>query len=419
LPMSIQHIVLSVCIPTYNRSEFIGPLLNSLKELSTLGIPYEIIVCDNDSTDDTENVIGQWLSEYENIVYFKQKKNVGAPNNIISAYRLARGEFCVYLADDDRLDIRVLKSYLEYFEINKSTVALYAPWDIWDDSSSKSMCLSYVLDKEYVFSKNNPLELFNLIIMQNIIPEIFIVRTEVICKVATTPFESYWAFVFLTSLLSCGDIVFMPVPYYKYLIVNLAGPRLTLGYIEATKNQHHLRAGLEFMAQKILKLSYGDDIPASELRSASEMINVYVLNKMHNGALLLLEANNGRGSYEWLVRAQFLGWKDKASFDGFNNTYSIRAAAQHIVETFEGFTFLNKLAIYNSASPELLLDSVRRQGPNIETMIITEFEFDAFTDRSRVLVVAGVESDRLLLQAAGFSPGLILIESECLAQFQL
>jgi hypothetical protein len=143
------------------------------------------------------------------------------------------------------------------------------------------------------------------------------------------------------------------------------------------------------------------------------------LNKMHNGALLLLEANNGRGSYEWLVRAQFLGWKDKASFDGFNNTYSIRAAAQHIVETFEGFTFLNKLAIYNSASPELLLDSVRRQGPKIETMIITEFEFDAFTDRSRVLVVAGVESDRLLLQAAGFSPGLILIESECLAQFQL
>ena len=99
--MLTQDIKLSVCIPTYNRSLFIGPLLDSLKELCTLNISYEIVICDNDSTDDTEEVIRRWLSDYDNIVYFKQKKNVGALNNLNSAYRLAQGEFCVYLADDD------------------------------------------------------------------------------------------------------------------------------------------------------------------------------------------------------------------------------------------------------------------------------------------------------------------------------
>ena len=417
--MSTQHILLSICVPTYNRSLFIGPLLDSLKELDTLEISYEIIICDNNSTDGTEEVIGRWLDQYDNIVYFKQKNNVGALNNLISAYRLAKGEFCVYLADDDRLDMQMLRSYLGYLVQNKNTVALYAPVNLWNDLSGKSRGISYQLDKEYLFNKKNSLELFNLIIHRNVLPENYIVRTDVICKIATTPHETYWAFVFITNLLSCGDIVFMPTPYYKYLIASAEGPRMTLGYIEATKNQHHLRAGIEYMAQKVCKLSYGDDIPDSSLRGASEMINAYVANKMHPGALLLLEANNPRGAYEWLVRVQSLGWKDQYSVDGFNNVFSIRAAAQHIVETFYGFTFLNKLAIYNSASPELLLDSLRRQGPNIELMIIADSEFDVFTDQSRVLVVAGVESDRLLLQAAGFSAGLILIETECLAQFRL
>ena len=417
--MPTQRIKLSVCIPTYNRSIFISPLLNYLKELDSLNIPYELIICDNDSTDDTEEVISRWLSKYDNIVYFKQTKNVGPLNNIISAYRLAQGEFCVYLADDDRLDIQTLKSHLGYLDQNKNTVALYAPWDVWDNLSGKSKWLSYELDKEYLFNSKNPLELFNLIIHSGILPEIFIVRTEVICKTATTPFESYWAFVFVANLLSYGDVLFTPIPYYKYLIENPAGNRLTLGYIEATKNQHHFRAGLEYMAQKLFKLAYVDGIPNSDLAAVSEMINVFVLNRLHSCATLLINANNPRGAYEWLVRAQSMGWKDQAAFDEFNNMYSIRAAAQHIVETFDGFTFCNKLVIYNSAYPGLLLDSVRRQGPNIELMIITDSEFDAFTDQSRVLVVAGVESDRLLLQAAGFSAGLILIETECLAQFRL
>ena len=417
--MPTQRIKLSVCIPTYNRSLFIGPLLNCLKELDTLNILYELIICDNDSTDDTEEVIGRWLSEFDNIVYFKQTKNVGPLNNLISAYRLAQGEFCVYLADDDRLDIQVLKLHLGYFEQNRNTVALYAPCDIWDELSGKSTKLSYDLDKEYVFDSKNPLELFNLIIHRNIFPEIFIVRTEIIRKIATTPFESYWPFVFVTNLLSYGNVVFMPIPYYKYLIENPSGPRLAYGYVEATKNQNQIRAGLEYMAQKLFKLSYDDGIPKSQLPLVSEMINVFVLNRLHNCATLLFNSNNPRGAYEWFVRSQALGWKDQAAFDELNNVLSIRAAAQHIVETFDGFTFLNKLAIYNSASPELLLDSVRRQGPNIELMIITDSEFDVFTDQSRVLVVAGVESDRVLLQAAGFSAGLILIETECLAQFRL
>src|SRR5579871_6843636 len=96
---------LSVCLITYNRATFLHRLFEDMFRTRPFDFPFEIIVLDNCSTDTTPQVLKAWNAQHPEIRPVRQKTNVGPENNLASAYRLARGQYCVYLADDDRLDV--------------------------------------------------------------------------------------------------------------------------------------------------------------------------------------------------------------------------------------------------------------------------------------------------------------------------
>ncbi|MGW4662727.1 glycosyltransferase family 2 protein [Streptosporangium sandarakinum] len=64
----------------------------------------ELVICDNASTDGTEEICRELARADDRIVYHRQPENVGLLNNFISAGRLARGEFLRWVGDDDRLE---------------------------------------------------------------------------------------------------------------------------------------------------------------------------------------------------------------------------------------------------------------------------------------------------------------------------
>jgi glycosyltransferase involved in cell wall biosynthesis len=105
---------ISVCIPTYNRSSFLETAIRSVI-LQTL-TDYEIIVIDDNSTDDTESKI----SEFQNkrIYYIKNPKNLGAVMNFNRCIDLARGEYISILHSDDYFEPRFLE--MESAELNRS-----------------------------------------------------------------------------------------------------------------------------------------------------------------------------------------------------------------------------------------------------------------------------------------------------------
>jgi abequosyltransferase len=75
----VQEIVLSICIPTYNRSEYliytIESIVNQRIFINTNMV--EVIIGDNNSTDDTENRIIKYVEAHNNkIKYFKNEKNI-------------------------------------------------------------------------------------------------------------------------------------------------------------------------------------------------------------------------------------------------------------------------------------------------------------------------------------------------------
>lgn len=96
-------ILLSICIPTYNRSKLLQECLHSIvKQFNNKRVYHdvEIVISNNNSEDDTEKTVRSFREKYDNIRYFKNKINIGTKNTIkVATY--ARGEYIWFFSDDD------------------------------------------------------------------------------------------------------------------------------------------------------------------------------------------------------------------------------------------------------------------------------------------------------------------------------
>lgn len=106
---------ISVVIPTYNRAHLIKESLQSVLDQTVL--PLEIIVVDDFSTDNTEEVVKSLNSPL--IKYFKNQRTKGANGARNTGIMLSRGEFIafhdsddIWLSDKLELQLQVLKSDL-------------------------------------------------------------------------------------------------------------------------------------------------------------------------------------------------------------------------------------------------------------------------------------------------------------------
>jgi len=95
---------LSICIPTYNRSQYLEEcLISVLETIGTHSDETEIIVGDNGATDDTPQLIARIQQSHPEVRYQRRSENLGAECNIYTLVTEANGEFVWLLGDDDRL----------------------------------------------------------------------------------------------------------------------------------------------------------------------------------------------------------------------------------------------------------------------------------------------------------------------------
>ena len=102
--------MLSICIPTYNRAQFLSEALDSILEQQNKEI--EIVISDNASTDNTDAVIMKYRKLFDNFIYEKQTYNRGFDNNILRTVELASSEYCWLLGSDDGLRPNALSDML-------------------------------------------------------------------------------------------------------------------------------------------------------------------------------------------------------------------------------------------------------------------------------------------------------------------
>ncbi len=89
--------IVTVCIPTFNRGNFLQTSLPSVLNQSLRDI--EVIVSDNGSTDNTPDIVGRIRDS--RLRYDRLDTNIGLFGNMSRCLRLGHGAYRVVLPDDD------------------------------------------------------------------------------------------------------------------------------------------------------------------------------------------------------------------------------------------------------------------------------------------------------------------------------
>ena len=93
---------LSIIIPMYNASQHIERCINSIYHQGLNVNEFEVIVINDGSTDNSLEIVKDYLTSYKNIRFFSQKNSgQGAARNLGIKY--ATGEYILFLDSDDFL----------------------------------------------------------------------------------------------------------------------------------------------------------------------------------------------------------------------------------------------------------------------------------------------------------------------------
>ncbi|PTQ99361.1 glycosyl transferase family 2 [Mucilaginibacter yixingensis] len=125
----MQLPVLTIGIPTYNRSKLLDNLLDCIfKQLdgTVFAHKVQVVVSNNNSTDDTEEVVDLYVKKGLNLIYSRNTENIGANNNILKiGYELAQTPYCWIIGDDDLIRDGGIAYYLKVLEGNSDVELFY------------------------------------------------------------------------------------------------------------------------------------------------------------------------------------------------------------------------------------------------------------------------------------------------------
>jgi len=114
--------IISICIPTYNRKDYLKETLDSISAQSYKD--YEIVIVDDGSTDGTTEMIRQ----IDLPVRYYWQENAGdaaARNKLIE---LAQGKYITFIDSDDLLMPDALERMMEVITCQKEDVVVYGPY---------------------------------------------------------------------------------------------------------------------------------------------------------------------------------------------------------------------------------------------------------------------------------------------------
>lgn len=99
----IDSYLLTICIATYNRSEYLEKTLVDIASQTNSFDDVEILIADGNSTDLTEFVCKKFIGSHRNITYIKLKEKGGVDRDYDLAVQNAKGKYCWLFTDDDHV----------------------------------------------------------------------------------------------------------------------------------------------------------------------------------------------------------------------------------------------------------------------------------------------------------------------------
>lgn len=143
--------LLTIAIPTFNRSKYLKQCLESLYLNKIDYDKIEIVVLDNNSDDDTFTTVNSF-SEKLNIKYIKNNTNIGPDENFKKCIKVASTKYVWIFGDDDIFFSNTIESILKILDEHRDVGVIHLKAVNFTNNNSikneKSKNLEYQLIKE-------------------------------------------------------------------------------------------------------------------------------------------------------------------------------------------------------------------------------------------------------------------------------
>jgi abequosyltransferase len=148
---------LAICIPTYNRAEFLAPLLSSL--LAQAGSAVQIVVSDNASTDGTQELLQSLSERHPNLGWSRTSSNEGPDRNYLRSVDIADAEYCWLFGSDDMPEPHALRMMLRALNAGQPGIVMCDR--VWCDFGLRPLRLDRLLElrRETLFGPQQALDL--------------------------------------------------------------------------------------------------------------------------------------------------------------------------------------------------------------------------------------------------------------------
>lgn len=123
----------SVIIPVYNVDDYIEECIESVINQNNSKI--QIIIVNDGSVDNSDNIIQKYLKENKNIVYINQN-NQGLSMSRNNGIKHMKGEYTMFLDGDDYLEENSIDELYKYTKKLGSDISIFGYRKVYDDNIS-------------------------------------------------------------------------------------------------------------------------------------------------------------------------------------------------------------------------------------------------------------------------------------------
>ena len=140
--------LVTIGIPTFNGNK---KLFRPLESIWAQNYPnLEVIISDNCSTDNTQQIVEEICKTHPEIRYIRQPKNIGQMPNYYFLMKAATGKYFMWVADDDTLEPGTLLKTVEFMEQHSDYSLASGRIQYWKDE------IPAVLEHGFSFEQDSP-----------------------------------------------------------------------------------------------------------------------------------------------------------------------------------------------------------------------------------------------------------------------
>ena len=122
--------LVSIITPLYNGERYIRDTIASVQSQTYKN--WEMVIVDDGSTDDSQNIVMELAAKDQRICYYKNECNMGVAETRNRAIQLAKGKYIAFLDSDDLWKNNKLEKQIAWME-EKNSAFCYTACEIIDE----------------------------------------------------------------------------------------------------------------------------------------------------------------------------------------------------------------------------------------------------------------------------------------------